>query len=81
MNKTFQDIKPGDRVTILVPAGKSIKGGKIVQDWKNASGRAVIVTRHNYIGPVSHVALNMGGRFGMPGVATPENFVGFGSIE
>jgi hypothetical protein len=81
-------ITPGTRVTILIPNGKSLERdssgrstGKIIQDWKEATGRAVIVTRHNFNGPVSHVALNMGGRFGTPGVATVENLVGIGKLR
>jgi len=38
------------------------------QEYKNKTGRAVIVSP-------GYVALNMGGRFGTPGVATPENIV------
>lgn len=57
-------IRPGDRVTILVPAGRGRDG----QEYKESSGRAVICSG-------THAALNMGGRFGTPGVATPENIV------
>jgi hypothetical protein len=57
-------IRPGDRVTILVPAGMG-RGG---QEWAERSGRAVIVDQ-------GHVALNMGGRHGTPGVATAQNVV------
>jgi len=57
-------IRPGDRVTILVPAGMG-RGG---QEWKESTGRAVIVSP-------GHVALNMGGRHGTPGVATAQNVV------
>jgi hypothetical protein len=81
----LQLVKPGSKVTINVPNGKSIERdaagkstGKIVQDWKESTGKAVIVTRQNYTGPITHVALNMGGRFGTPGVATVENIVAVG---
>lgn len=57
-------IRPGDRVTILVPNGFGRNG----QEWKEATGRAVIISP-------GYVALNMGGRFGTPGVATEENLV------
>lgn len=57
-------IRPGDRVTILVPAGLGRNG----QEYKEATGRAVIVSP-------GHVALNMGGRYGTPGVATARNLV------
>lgn len=63
----FQDIAMGDRVTILVPAGG--------RDWRERTGTAAIVTRAYHGGPITHVALNMGGPHGTPGVATPENFV------
>lgn len=58
-------IRPGDRVTIRVPAGISYRNG---QEWSERTGKAVICSG-------THVALNMGGRFGTPGVATPENIV------
>jgi hypothetical protein len=37
-------IRPGSRVTILVPNGQCIdhKTGKIVQEWKESTGRAVM---------------------------------------
>src|SRR5277367_4223341 len=60
----LKSIRPGDRVTILVPAGRGRNG----QEWTERSGRAVIVSE-------GHVALNMGGAHGTPGVATVENLV------
>ncbi len=57
-------IKHGSRVTILVPAGIGRNG----QEWKPKTGRAVMR------GPAGWV-LNMGGKYGTPGVATPENIV------
>jgi len=57
-------IRPGDRVTILVPAGRGLRG----QEYAERSGKAVICSG-------THAALNMGGRFGTPGVATPDNIV------
>jgi hypothetical protein len=57
-------IRVGDRVTILVPNGIGRHG----LEWKEATGRAVMP------GPAGWV-LNLGGRFGTPGVATPENLV------
>lgn len=60
----LNSIRPGDRVTILVPAGMGRNG----QEWTERSGRAVIVSP-------GHVALNMGGQHGTPGVATVENIV------
>lgn len=66
MNATelLASIRPGDRVTIRVPAGFGRNG----QEWKEATGRASIVSP-------GYVALNMGGRYGTPGVATEENLV------
>lgn len=57
-------IRPGDRVTILVPNGIGRHG----TDWKEKTGRAVMR------GPAGWV-LNMGGRYGTPGVATLDNLV------
>jgi hypothetical protein len=58
-------------VTILVPNGKSIDraAGKIVQDWKESTGRAVMRSAEG------GWVLNMGGRFGTPGVADGGNVV------
>lgn len=61
---SFDAIKAGDKVTILVPNGMGRNG----IEWKEATGRAVMP------GPAGW-ALNMGGRYGTPGVATPENTV------
>jgi hypothetical protein len=58
------NIRPGDRVTILVPSGIGRNG----QEYSERTGRAVICSG-------THVALNMGGRYGTPGVATPKNIV------
>ena len=58
------NIRPGDRVTILVPAGIGRNG----QEWTERTGRAVICSG-------DHVALNLGGRYGTPGVATVKNIV------
>ena len=58
------NIRPGDRVTILVPNGIGRAGAEYVE----RTGRAVICSG-------THAALNMGGRYGRPGVATPENIV------
>lgn len=57
-------IRPGDRVTIRVPAGIGRNG----VEWKEMTGRAVIISP-------GHVALNMGGKHGTPGVATSDNLV------
>lgn len=59
-----ESIRPGDRVTILVPNGFGRNG----QEWKEKTGVARICSG-------THVALNMGGRYGTPGVATPTNIV------
>ena len=58
------NIRVGDRVTILVPNGIGRNG----QEYAERTGRAVICSG-------THVALNMGGKHGTPGVATPENIV------
>lgn len=62
--KLVASIEPGDRVTTWVSAGIGLHG----QEWKKATGTAVICSG-------THAALNMGGKFGIPGVATPENIV------
>ena len=66
----FDRIRFGSRVTILVHAGQRIDRatGRLVPEWKEATGRAVLR------GPAGWV-LNMGGRYGTPGIATPDNVV------
>jgi hypothetical protein len=64
MNEILDNIKPGDRVTILVPAGRGRNG----QEYKESTGRAVMR------GPAGWV-LNMGGRYGTPGIACEDNLV------
>lgn len=62
--KRFKDIRVGDRVTIKVPNGIGRDG----VEYKESTGRATIISD-------GHVALNMGGKYGTPGLATPENTV------
>jgi hypothetical protein len=66
----FENIKVGSTVTILVHAGIGRNG----PEQKESSGRAVMR------GPAGWV-LNMGGRHGTPGVATPDNFVRIGKAK
>ena len=72
-NQLFSRIRVGSRVTIRVPNGKSIDWttGKIIQDWTQRTGRAVMRGQAGWV-------LNMGGRYGTPGIATPENVVAVG---
>ena len=59
----YDTIGPRDRVTILVPAGIGRNGRETKK-----SGTVVMS------GPAGWV-LNMGGKFGTPGIATPDNVV------
>lgn len=58
------NIRPGDRVTILILNGIDRNG----QEWKEATGRAVICSG-------DYVVLNMGGCYGTPRVATANDVV------
>ncbi len=60
----FDQIKPGSKVTILVPNGLGRNG----VEYKRKSGKAVFLGSHGWV-------LNLGGRFGTPGIASPENIV------
>lgn len=62
--RLIDTIRAGDRVTILVSGGL----GRTGIEWKEATGRAVMP------GPAGWI-LNMGGRYGTPGIATDENTV------
>lgn len=66
--KLVADLKKGDTVTILVPNGIGRNG----QEYKEAKGKVVIPSG-------THAALNMGGQYGRPGVATPQNIVRVGN--
>jgi hypothetical protein len=69
MAKTFNDIKAGTRVTILVHNGIGRDG----VEYKRRTGRAVMRS-----GDVRGWVLNMGGRYGTPALAFPENTVKVG---
>ncbi len=58
-------IRPGDRVTIMRPAGMG-RGG---QEWAQATGRAVMRSSHG------GWVLNMGGKHGTPGLVDERNIV------
>jgi hypothetical protein len=64
MRELLNSIQAGDKVTILIPAGRGRDG----QEWKPATGRAVM---H---GPFGWV-LNMGGPHGKPGIASETNIL------
>ena len=56
--------RPGDKVRFLVPNGIGRDG----VEYKTVTGRVVMVFN-------THLVVNLGGRYGRPGVVTPENFV------
>lgn len=62
-NAFQQTIRHNDRVTILIPAGRTMRG----VEYKAATGRAVM---HSANGGW---VLNMGGRHGIPAIATESN--------
>jgi hypothetical protein len=64
LEKLWGVISHGDRVTIRVPAGIGRNG----QEWAQRTGTAVMKGPHGWV-------LNMGGKHGIPGVATVSNFV------
>ena len=57
-------ITPGSTVCFLTPNGIGRNG----VEYKESKGRATICSP-------SHIVVNMGGRYGTPGVVTPENIV------
>jgi hypothetical protein len=71
----LESSKVGDRITILIPNGRGVRG----QEWKQATGRCVIVPNPILdMGRPSNVVLNMGGNHGTPGVADERNIVRIG---
>lgn len=67
----YCDIKAGSRVTIMMYSGMGRDGPEYTI---RKTGRAVI------LGPAGWV-LNMGGRYGTPAIATPENVVAVGGKQ
>ena len=65
MNVNIENIKAGDKVTILVSSGLGLDSSI---NWVQRTGRAVMRGSHGW-------ALNMGGRHGTPGIADSNNFV------
>ena len=67
-------IRPGSRVTVLVPNGLRIdrQTGKLVQEWREATGRAVMRSAQG------GWVLDLGGRYGIPGLADETNVVAVG---
>lgn len=64
-SKNFNDIRPGSRVSLLVPGGLN-RDGSVV--GKVVAGRAVMRGPYGW-------AVNLGGPYGRPGVVGPANFV------
>lgn len=64
-------VKNGDKVTILVPNGIGRNG----QEWKEKTGRAVMHASHG------GWVLNMGGKYGTPGVADEGNTVAVNGVR
>lgn len=60
----LDEIRHGDKVTILVPAGIGREG----QEYAQRTGTAVMRGPHGWV-------LNLGGRFGTPAVASESNIV------
>lgn len=67
----FQDIEVGDSVTFLRYAG----GGAARPEYREATGKAIIISPPHWEGPIERVTVNLGGRHGTPGVVTAENFL------
>lgn len=76
----WRDLRPGDRVTFLIPAGKRLdRTNGIVQEYAEKSGRVVMLCRGKgagYLtGELSHLVVNGGGRHGTPYVVDDGNFL------
>ena len=65
-----RSIRGGDRVTARFPAGLRISGRKAVPEYRNRTG----VANGLLLFP-GHVVINLGGRFGTPGVVDASNIV------
>lgn len=63
-------VRTGDKVTALFPAGQSSRRGKVVQEWVPRTG-----TANGLLIFQDHVVINLGGRYGTPGVVDASNIV------
>jgi hypothetical protein len=72
--KDLSGIRPGTRVTYYAPAGKGIDRatGKVVQEWGLRRGKVVLNMG-------THLVVNLGGRYGTPGVVFPDKLVHAGA--
>lgn len=68
----LSSIKNGDRVTILIPNGRNLKG----MEWAEKTGKCVIAPDGR---SQINAVLNFGGQYGTPGVATDQNLVRVGN--
>ncbi len=66
----LKSVRGGDRVAALFPAGLKLVGRKAVPEYKVRTG----VANPLLIFP-SHIVVNLGGRFGTPGVVDARNLV------
>lgn len=72
MNKAelLRSVRGGDRVVARFPAGLKVVGRRAVPEYSNRAG----VANPLLIFP-SHVVINLGGRYGTPGVVDSSNLV------
>jgi hypothetical protein len=61
----IEKARPGDRVTIMTPHGSKL------------TGRVVMARPNGH----EHLVLNLGGRYGTPGIATVKNIVSVKFVE
>lgn len=64
---SYRNLKGGDRVRFLQPAGIGLKG----QEWKErtATVQPLLVFE-------DHVVVNLGGKYGTPAVVDDSNYIG-----
>ncbi len=65
-----QSIRGGDKVTAMFHAGIGLKNGRTVQEFKARTGKA-----NGLLLFPSHVVINLGGRYGTPGVVDETNII------
>lgn len=68
---SFMNLKGGDRIRFLMPNGKSIRDGKVVQDYKARTARVQPLLVFE-----DHVIVNLGGKYGTPGYVDSTNYLG-----
>jgi len=75
------NVQAGDKVTALFPGGLGLKDGKVnpLLILKDGKVNPLLILKDGKVNPLlifkDHIVINLGGRFGTPGVVDANNLV------